>query len=201
LSEQGARRVGKDYDVEPIVVRGGVFHPKLSVLTGDDECHLLVGSGNLTFGGWGGNLEIIEHLHPSFAADAIEDAADLFDRISSASHLRHGAGQRCSMIADDLRASTRGRSHNGNIRLFHSLDRSISQKLTEAVDELGGAVRLVTAAPFWDDGSGPAGWCPCDRVIPQEAQRGVGGAPTGALFRLSRLRDATIRACEARRVP
>jgi hypothetical protein len=153
LSEQGARRVGKDYDVEPIMVRGGVFHPKLSVLTGDDECHLLVGSGNLTFGGWGGNLEIVEHLHPSFAADAIEDAADLFDRLSSASRLRHGAGDRCGRIADDLRASTRGRSHNGDIRLFHSLDRSISQKLTEVVDELGGAVRLVTAAPFWDEGS------------------------------------------------
>jgi hypothetical protein len=153
LSEQGSRRVGKDYDVEPIMVRGGVFHPKLSVLIGDDECHLLVGSGNLTFGGWGGNLEIIEHLHPSFAADAIEDAADLFDRLSSASHLRHGAGQRCGMIADDLRASTQGRSRNGNIRLFHSLDGSISQKLTEVVDELGGAVSLVTAAPFWDDGS------------------------------------------------
>jgi hypothetical protein len=36
----------------------------------------------------------------------------------------------------------------------------------------------------------------------QETQRrGVGGAPTGALFHLSRLRDATIRASEARRVP
>jgi hypothetical protein len=105
LSEQGARRVGKDYDVEPVMVRGGVFHPKLSVLIGDDECHLLVGSGNLTFGGWGGNLEIIEHLHPTFAADAIEDAADLFDRLSSASRLRHGAGQRCGIRGACLRIS------------------------------------------------------------------------------------------------
>jgi hypothetical protein len=71
LSEQGARRVGKDYDVEPLAVRGGVFHPKISVLTADDECHLLVGSGNLTFGGWGGNFENIEHLHPSAVRDPI----------------------------------------------------------------------------------------------------------------------------------
>src|SRR5689334_295968 len=49
LSEQGAHRVGKDYEVEPISVTGGVFHPKISVLTGGDECHVLVGSGNLTF--------------------------------------------------------------------------------------------------------------------------------------------------------
>ena len=32
LGEQGARRVGKDYDVEPVAVRAGVFHPKISVL-------------------------------------------------------------------------------------------------------------------------------------------------------------------------
>ena len=47
------------------------FHTKVSVLSAADECHLLVGSGNLTFGGWGGNYEVLEHLHPAFAADAI----------------------------------------------------------------------------------------------------------------------------------
>ena len=153
LGEQGARRVGKDYDLEPIAVGTGVFHPKISALIADDECHLLIGSGNLTFGGWGGNLEVIEHLHPSFAADAIDDAADFFERLSLATHVRHGAGERFNIISDDLRAAIRGRSRNGNIRLFHSLDGSISQKLVGTVDELGGAVRLVTAAPFWDDGS------------------------------------------------
>jgi hypothetical protein len=155
LAEQGARRVGKDYDVEPLVVRTGtgIFHPKISVLTDEDECHVLVGSGNLTFGGWGGNFEVIEHLHPSFAADAIEDTADFFDQLAVTSHVRHGAPDRCAMIANDLRASVRGRSRNGNIRLFHSLNGAISQKLTQAIEDLGGAVRLVAVAPFWDGGS------------------------------------------------
>ncbi len=155
LGEQGARRVGKDYDVEPFAVRGGrgVFHPKISVLTAEDECHLIVGSGNLTFGGWGGNFEVIEHLHPSFAADAIEDAAYFFEQLALADHVRHGATDRCAAIANDLRASIRGRSRNGNIRLFHSLDGAISQKLAQVVEDLGGAVRLVAAAPFWDGGS------------------------------------------------
>jgi hypothetical protein len=79
LSEQGAQRVGKDYEVEPVVVASGVFHPKISVFSGKEDCHLLVGSGNLTFNGWGGNCEVLEHLHPSFAADAFADAADFFD--------------------------------------------------------------------------------------------------------------------------
>jgi hypothetical protein len=73
LSEQGAHRVGKDYEVESVSVSAGVFHPKISVLYSTEECHLLVGAGNLTFGGWGGNCEVLEHRHPSFAADAIED--------------------------------------------------------------------------------------------------------------------------------
>jgi hypothetical protein len=154
LAEQGARRVGKDYDVEPLVVRAGagIFHPKISVLSDEDECHVLVGSGNLTFGGWGGNFEVIEHLHPSFAADAIEDAADFFANLAVTDHVRHGAADRCSAIANDLRASIRGRSRNGNIRLFHSLDGAISQKLTQVIEDLGGAVRLVAVAPFWDGG-------------------------------------------------
>jgi hypothetical protein len=45
LSEQGAHRVGKDYEVEPVSDSGGVFHPKISVFEAGEECHVLVGSG------------------------------------------------------------------------------------------------------------------------------------------------------------
>jgi len=153
LSEQGAQRVGKDYEVEPVSVSTGVFHPKLSVLSAADECHLLVGSGNLTFGGWGGNCEVLEHLHPSFAADAIEDAANFFDLISVTERIRFCADEQCAAIAAELRGSIQGKPRNGNIRLFHNLDTSISEQLVHTVQELGGAVRMVAAAPFWDDGS------------------------------------------------
>ena len=79
LSEQGAQRVGRDYNVEPVAVSyGRAFHPKISVFSDKDESHVLVGSGNLTFNGWGGNVEVLEHLHPSFAADAIADTAEFF---------------------------------------------------------------------------------------------------------------------------
>ena len=91
ISEQGAHLVGKDYEVEPVAVTNGVFHPKVSVFISADECHVLVGSGNLTFGGWGGNCEVLEHLHTSFAADAIADTADFFERICENTSVRHGA--------------------------------------------------------------------------------------------------------------
>lgn len=153
LSELGACRVGKDYELEPVAVMGGVFHPKISVLTAESECHILVGSGNLTFGGWGGNFEVLEHLHPSFAADAILDAADFFQRLTETSRIRHGAADHCQGIAEDLRASARTSPRNGNIRLFHNLDGSISEHFLQAVEDLGGAQRLIVASPFWDAGT------------------------------------------------
>ena len=152
ISEQGAHRVGKDYEVEPVAVTTGVFHPKMSVFISADECHLLVGSGNLTFGGWGGNCEVLEHLHSGFAADAIADAADFFERLSENARVRHGAAAYCAVIAADLHRSVKGRARNGDIRLFHNLDRSITDQVAAAAAELGGAQRLVAAAPFWDGG-------------------------------------------------
>lgn len=153
LSEQGAQRVGKDYGVEPVTVSSGVFHPKISVLSGTDECHLLVGSGNLTFGGWGGNCEVLEHLHPDFAADAIADAADFFELMSVTQRVRHGASEHCDATAAELRHSVQGKSRNGDVRLFHNLDRSISEQLVQLVDDLGGATQMLVAAPFWDHGT------------------------------------------------
>src|SRR5688572_26477965 len=52
LREQGAVRVGREYAIEPVAVRNGCFHPKLAILMDDELAHVLIGSGNLTFGGW-----------------------------------------------------------------------------------------------------------------------------------------------------
>jgi hypothetical protein len=159
LSEQGAHRVGKDYEVEPVVVTGGVFHPKISVMASVDECHLLVGSGNLTFNGWGGNCELLEHLHAAFAPDAISDAADFFELLPAVDRVRHGAADQCLAIAGSLRRAARGRPHKGEIRLLHSLKTSMADQMAQAAEDLGGALRLVVAAPFWDSGAAIDGLC------------------------------------------
>lgn len=153
LSEQGAQRVGKEYEIEPVAVSQGVFHPKLTVLAAADECHLLVGSGNLTFNGWGGNCEILEHLHPSFAAGAIADAADFFERMPGTPRIRQSAGAQCAAIAADLRRSIEGRPRTGDIRLIHNLNASIEEQVAQMAADLGGASRLVAMAPFWDGGA------------------------------------------------
>lgn len=153
LGEQGAQRVGKEYEVEPVVVTGGVFHAKIAAFTSPDECHLLVGSGNLTFGGWGGNCEVLEHLHPEFAADAILDAAEFFDLLRDSPRVRQRAGAQCAQVADQLRRAAEGKAKRGDVRLLHNLRESISEQIVRAAGELGGATRLVAAAPFWDHGA------------------------------------------------
>ncbi|OAP39033.1 hypothetical protein AU381_07970 [Sinorhizobium glycinis] len=159
LSEQGAQRVGRDYEVEPVAMTGGVFHPKVSFFHDGSEAHLLVGSGNLTFSGWGRNLELVEHLHPSFAGDAFEDAADFFDALASQPTAAHGAQDRCLQIAARLRGAASVGMKNGSFRLLHSLGQRIGDRIEELADGLGGATRLAAAAPFWDGGQAVTTLC------------------------------------------
>ncbi len=49
--------LGKSYLLAPVETRGA-FHPKLLLRMSDKGARLMFGSGNLTFGGWGGNHEL-----------------------------------------------------------------------------------------------------------------------------------------------
>jgi hypothetical protein len=150
LAEYGSRCAGRVYDVEPVAVKHGCFHPKLLLLTSGAETHLVVSSGNLTFGGWGGNLECIEHLHLDMAADAFEDAADFLESLATTPNVKHEAGEACAGLAEDLRRKITGRTRTGTIRLLHSLDHAILDQLIEIAEDLGGAERLTIASPYHD---------------------------------------------------
>lgn len=150
LSELGAQRVGKDYELEPVVVEGGVFHPKVSVLADGAECHLLVGSGNLTFNGWGGSCEILEHLHAGFAPQALADAAGFFEGLSDTTRVRQSAGVQCAAIAADLRKAAGAAGKGGGIRFIHNLNASLEEQIAQFADDLGGAKRLAVMAPYYD---------------------------------------------------
>ncbi len=86
LSETGASGAGGGYDVIPISVSGsGVFHPKITLLSSHDgELRALVGSGNLTMGGWGFNTEVAEYLNPETDPEAFTDLADFLLSIGDA---------------------------------------------------------------------------------------------------------------------
>lgn len=151
LSEEGARRVGRDYEVAPVACNlPGVFHPKISMFSKGDDAHLLVGSGNLTFSGWGGNLEVIEHLHPSFAADAFDDAAGFFDALATSDMVTTSAGTASQEIAEDLRKAADRGTRSARFQLLHSLNAPIADQIALYADDLGGAARIVVASPYFD---------------------------------------------------
>jgi len=201
LSEEGARRVGRDYEIAPVACNGpGVFHPKVSVLSNVDDTHLLVGSGNLTFSGWGGNLEVVEHLHPSFAADAFDDAADFFDALASSTSVTTSAGGVSQEIAAELRKAANQGDRDGRFRLLHSLDAPIAEQIALYADELGGATRMVVASPYFDlDGKGIARLAAetgCDNILihahPAGSVRG-GTAPAWPFDAMKNWEPVTIK--------
>ncbi|WP_417594594.1 hypothetical protein [Parasphingorhabdus sp.] len=154
LSEQGARRAGRDYELEPVKCTTGVFHPKLGLFFNGNDAHMLVGSGNLTFGGWGMNLEAVEHLHPSFAAEVFDDAADMFELLAIADQIRCGVSDRFEEIAKDLRLAAVGSPRNGEFRLLHSIGGPIGQQLVDLANDLGGAKRINVVSPYFDKNGG-----------------------------------------------
>ena len=150
LRERGAVRIGREYIVHPIAVTNGCFHPKILVLEAEDVTHALVGSNNLTFGGWSNNLECIDHLHTNGMAEAIADLGTFFAQLASAKECQHEAKTHCLGLASRLTAAAAAGKDNGNVRLVHSLDAPIAGRIAGAAVALGGAERLAIASPYWD---------------------------------------------------
>ncbi len=64
LSERRSYMVGQEYKLIPVALPKGIFHPKCIYLSSSEGDILAVGSGNMTFGGFGRNLEVFEIFDP-----------------------------------------------------------------------------------------------------------------------------------------
>jgi hypothetical protein len=86
LADAGAIGIGRNYDVVPIkVLPGGVFHPKIAIMADEDATvRATVGSGNLTFGGWGYNTEVVDVLVPGADSNCFADLAGFFEALAEA---------------------------------------------------------------------------------------------------------------------
>lgn len=151
LSESGAREVGRSYVVHPVRLERGIFHPKLAVLEGDD-LHLLAGSGNMTFGGWGANLEAVEHLTPAYHPAAFADAAAFLEALATSPDVALAEPDVIEPWITMLGRAGAGATE-GAVRLLHNLDRSFADQLIAYADGLGGAKAMTIASPYY---GGPA---------------------------------------------
>jgi len=158
LSELGARLVGREYELVPVHNNQGVFHPKISAFIGADNAHVLIGSGNLTFGGWGGNLEVTEHFHAGNRPTVLRDLADFFDLLLASNRISVGAPEKLLEFTEELRSAVGSRTDDGTVRLVHNEAQTIAERVREEAESLGGVERLCLVAPFYDEkGTGIAG--------------------------------------------
>lgn len=145
LGEAGAREVGQTYALHPIRIPGHVFHPKFMILDGPDGPSAVIGSGNLTFGGWGYNLELCEILRPEHSGTALNGLADFLEELALADRLL-GAD---ATLLEPWVTRLRGLPQSGGARIVHNVSRSITSQLVEQSAELGEVSRLTVAAPYF----------------------------------------------------
>ncbi|WP_405094592.1 hypothetical protein [Micromonospora sp. NBC_01412] len=139
------RRAGVAYQHGHAVCRRA-FHPKLVVLSGEEDVWLAVGSGNPTLSGWGYNRELwvvargSRQRGPELIADVADWLHDLPDVVGMASWiaatLRH--------VAQRMRPATLDEQWSG-ARAHGNLRRPLLDHLpTDPVEE------LCISAPFYD---------------------------------------------------
>ncbi|TAY52938.1 phospholipase D family protein [Rhizobium leguminosarum] len=153
LADVGAVGIGRDYNLVPVQCSTGVFHPKIGLFSDQDgEVRATVGSGNLSFGGWGYNNEVLEVLRPGRDSACFSGLADLIEAIQR--EARPGGFLDC-LRAPDLHnyVSLARRSSlvpgSGTGRLLHTMAGTLTSQIAGLVDELGGAEELTVVSPFF----------------------------------------------------
>ena len=153
LSDVGAVGVGRDYDLISVRCATGVFHPKIGLFSDKDgDVRATVGSGNLTFGGWGYNNEVLEVLRPGRDASCFSGLAELIEAIQR--EARPNGLLECYRSPDLHRYVSQARRAaavpgDGTGRLLHTMNGPLTGQIAALVGELGGAEELTIVSPFF----------------------------------------------------
>lgn len=163
LMERHAKGVGRQYVPVPVAMgTGGVFHPKLTYLwsqSGPQDDVLMVGSGNLTFPGYGGNLEVLDILGPGRHAAAFDEAAEFFESLATSPRvdLADAAG-----LLDCAERSTKAAALGETLepaRFVHCLDVAGMEQFEAAARRLADAGvqwrECVSLSPYHHPRAGP----------------------------------------------
>jgi hypothetical protein len=184
--------VGRRYLLIPVNLGSfQSFHPKLILLIGSQRGRLLVGSGNLTFTGFGHNHEVFtcldwtpddDRVHQVFAQSwhLINEVSRRWSYSAEAGKVLHKAAHVAAWLAAKSEPSD-------DIELIHSLDESLIDQCSRAI---GGAPvdRITVLSPFLDQQALALGSLH-DRFQPQELrlilQEGQVVGDVGSLKRLT----------------
>jgi hypothetical protein len=150
LMERRASRVGHEYQLVAVGLPDGVFHPKCTYLHGPEGDLLLVGSGNVTFGGWGRNIEVLEVLDSAQSPSAFAAFAEFLDAVRQRTDILMGTHEWTTVYAELARVAARGAPSEGNPGLVHSVVSPIADQLVAFASAHGGARTLTVLSPFHD---------------------------------------------------
>lgn len=148
LMELKSRHVGREYSLIPVSSSTGIFHPKVTYLWGDEGDLLMVGSGNLTFGGHGRNIEVLEVLSPEADAQAFVDFSDFLDALQLADNITFPNSVDFGSFSKRALMMAEGHASNGNTRLLHSINEPISSQLQMRASTISGWNELLVLSPY-----------------------------------------------------
>lgn len=131
LMELRARHVGQEYSLIPVAVCSGIFHPKITYLWGAAEDILMVGSGNLTFGGHGQNVEVLEVMGSEANAQVFEDFAAFLEALRAKDAISVASDIVLRRFLARAQQKAKSGQEKGNSRLLHSLIQPISEQIRE----------------------------------------------------------------------
>ncbi|GMO20757.1 hypothetical protein BwSF21_14820 [Bradyrhizobium ottawaense] len=151
LADAGAVGAGRNYDIVPVSVKpAGVFHPKISVLVAENGAvRATIGSGNLTFGGWGYNTEVLDVLAPERDSACFGDIAQFFEALGD--HRDRISVERMPDLSPFIAACRQSSRAGGagNSRVLHTMSEPLDKQLADMAADVGGAVSLTVVSPFF----------------------------------------------------
>ncbi|MCY1210127.1 hypothetical protein D3C87_976800 [compost metagenome] len=166
LMEQRSLGVGRDYSVVPVRSKSGIFHPKLVYLEAREskdrdadapaEDIFLVGSGNVTYPGHGGNIEVLEVLRPSTCPHAFMQGAEFFEALARSEKVEIPDVSALVATATRMRAVASGKADDGKVQFIHSLAVSGKQQMLDAATRVGGKWHeLLVLSPYHHSSARP----------------------------------------------
>jgi hypothetical protein len=170
LTERQSARVGQEYHLVPVALPNGVFHPKCIYLSGPNGDMLLVGSGNLTFGGFGRNVEVLEVLTAAECPWVFHAFGKYLEALGSRKDFMNPDPRWIKIFSDLSFNAAKGVSSAPveGPHLVHCVNSPIVGQLEDYFIAAGGASRLRFLSPFYDPNADAvrevAGKAGCQRI-------------------------------------
>jgi len=152
LSERQSHRVGNEYRLTPVALPNGVFHPKLIWLAGKELDLLLLGSGNLTFGGFGKNVECLEVIRSDQNPEVFAEVGSLMRSWMEREDLRFADTDWLPfwIVRGEEAGTSQGAEETSSPSLLHSSIVPIGNQILDRVGEYGDVVEVCSLSPYYD---------------------------------------------------